>query len=111
MTEKEAANPILPAYDRHIFVCVGEKCHPTDGHAIYEHLKQSLKENASDSDLRRVKRSQSKCLGVCQGGPVCVVYPEGVWYCKMTKEKMDRVIRDHLRQGKTIQEWAFYPPA
>lgn len=112
----EAANslslkPTMPSYDRHIFVCVGEKCHATDGHQVYEHLKQKLKENSTDPALRRVKRSQSKCLGVCQGGPISVVYPEGIWYCGMNTKKMDRVIHDHLKQGMPVQEWVFYPPA
>ena len=109
MSPDVESKPVMAPYDRHIFVCVGEKCHPTDGHAVYEHLKQTLK-NSTDPQLRKVKRSQSKCLGVCQGGPISVVYPEGVWYCRMTQEKMDRVVHDHLKQGKMIQEWVFYPP-
>lgn len=95
----------MPPYDRHIFVCVGEKCHPSQGLPIYEHLKEKLRTNGSDPRLQRVKRSQSKCLGICQGGPIAVVYPEGVWYCQMTLEKMDRVIQQHLKEGKPVQEW------
>lgn len=112
--EHDAAStqkPTMPAYDRHIFVCVGDKCSPAEGHAVYEHLKQALKEGASDPALRRVKRSKSTCLGVCQGGPVSVVYPDGVWYCRMTKEKMDRVVQDHLKQGRPVKDFAFYPPS
>ncbi len=103
--------PVMPPYNRHIFVCVGEKCHTTDdGQIVYKHLKHRLKQEANDPVLKRVKRSQSKCLGVCQGGPISVVYPEGVWYCQMTPQKMDRVIDEHLKQGKPVQEWVFHPP-
>lgn len=111
MSEPQNPKPAMPAYDRHIFVCLGEKCHKNDdGRDVYDHLKRKLKENAADPALRRVKRSQSKCLGVCQGGPISVVYPEGVWYCGMTKQKMDRVIDDHLKHGMPVQDWVFYPP-
>lgn len=99
----------MPEYDRHIFVCTGEKCHPCDGAQVYEHLKNILKRNNQDPVLRRVKRSQSKCLGICQGGPISVVYPEGVWYCAMTSEKMEKVVESHLKKGKPVQEWVFYP--
>lgn len=98
----------MPPYDRHIFVCVGDKCHSTDGPALYDHLKMCLKKEAADPVLRRVKRSQSKCLGMCQGGPISVVYPEGVWYCHMTPDKMDRVVSEHLRQGKPVADWVFH---
>lgn len=101
------AKPVLPRYDRHIFVCVGEKCHPTEGARIYEHLKETLRKKANDPVLCRVKRSQSKCLGVCQGGPIGVVYPEGVWYCALTPEKMDQVVEDHLKNGKPVEKWVF----
>lgn len=112
MTDSQSAlskKPSMPDYDRHIFVCVGDKCHATDGNEVYEHLKQRLKSQSSDSALCRVKRSQSKCLGVCQGGPVSVVYPEGIWYYDMTKQKMDSVIEEHLKKGQPVQDWVFYP--
>ncbi|HCM42592.1 MAG TPA: hypothetical protein DIS66_04710 [Candidatus Omnitrophica bacterium] len=100
--------PVMPDYERHIFVCVGEKCHPSRGHAVYDHLKQTLKKDP-DPRLRCVKRSQSKCLTVCQGGPIAVVYPEGVWYGEMNEKKIDHVIEEHLKGGKPVDEWVFYP--
>jgi len=104
------SKPLMAPYRRHIFVCVGEKCHTdSSGVAVYEHLKQKLKENRTDPDLQLVMRSKSTCLGVCQKGPICVVYPEGVWYCGMTNTKMDRIVNDHLKQGKPVQDWVFYP--
>lgn len=98
----------VSSYERHIFVCVGEKCHPSDGLPLYEYLKEELRKNNADPALRKVKRSQSKCLGVCQRGPVAVVYPEGAWYGDMTQEKMTRVIREHLQKGQPITEWVSY---
>lgn len=103
----ESGKPPLPAYDRHIFICVGEKCHATDGLEVYEHLKRKLKENASDPAVKRIKRSQSKCLEICQKGPIGVVYPEGVWYCGLNKEKIDIIFEQHLKQGKPVGEWTF----
>ncbi len=105
----ESLKPVMPAYDRHIFVCVGDKCHPSQGLPVYEYLKGELKQNAADPRLKRVKRSQSKCLGVCQGGPIAVVYPDGVWYCAMNSEKMAQVIQKHLKEGQPVKEWVFYP--
>ena len=111
MTEAvTSGKPTIPTYDRHVFVCVGEKCHTdSSGAAVYEYLKQKLKENGLNNTLQRVRRSKTTCLGVCQKGPICVVYPEGVWYCGMTNIKMDRVLNDHLKQGKPVQDWIFYP--
>ncbi len=110
MPDESVSKPVLPEYDRHIFVCVGDKCHADQGLVVYDHLKSELKRRSKDHPvLKRVMRSQSKCLGVCQKGPISVVYPEGVWYCQLSVEKMDQVIESHLQCGVPVQEWTFKP--
>jgi (2Fe-2S) ferredoxin len=56
----------------------------------------------------RVKRGETPCLGVCSGGPIVVVYPDGIWYYDVTPELLERIVVEHLKQGKIVQESVFH---
>lgn len=102
---------VLP-YKRHIFICTGTKCAPEESPSLYEWLKKRLKELKLHEGAARIQRSQSHCLGVCAGGPLAVIYPEGVWYHHLDQEKLERVIQQHLIGGQPVEEYVLYrtPP-
>jgi (2Fe-2S) ferredoxin len=56
----------------------------------------------------RVKRGETPCLGVCAGGPIVVVYPEGVWYSHVTPELLERIVVEHLKNGRIVEEAVFF---
>jgi (2Fe-2S) ferredoxin len=56
----------------------------------------------------RVKRGETPCLGVCSGGPIVVVYPDGVWYSHVTPELLERIVVEHLKQGRIVEDAVFY---
>ena len=100
--------PVVP-YQKHIFVCVGEKCAQAgEGLGLYDKLKLRIKELGLEQGSQRICRSKTTCLGVCQGGPVGVVYPEGIWYGKLNEEKIERILQSHLIQGRPVEEWVIH---
>jgi len=42
------------------------------------------------------------CLGLCDSGPVMIVYPEGTWYVKLTPADVKEIVTSHLGQGKPV---------
>jgi (2Fe-2S) ferredoxin len=36
------------------------------------------------------------------------VYPEGVWYYAVTPKLLERIVVEHLRDGKIIEEAVFH---
>ena len=57
-----------------------------------------------------VSVSQTGCIGICQYEPVVEVFQPGkekVTYVKMTAEKAAKVIEEHIKGGKVVEEYTY----
>jgi len=102
-------SPRMNSYSRHLLLCTGVYCDP-DRHAptLYARLPHLLGDLGQYTNADRVKRGTTPCLGVCQGGPLLVVYPEGIWYHHVDEALLRRIIAEHLRQNRPLWEHVFH---
>ena len=101
--------PEMAPYARHVFFCTGEYCDPEHKSARLYHLfGRLLGELGQYENPERVKRGECACLGVCYGGPLLVVYPEGVWYHHVDEVALRRIIDEHLREGRVVEDLVFH---
>ena len=57
----------------------------------------------------RVKRTRTHCMVACKNmGPILVVYPEGVWYRCLDEASLDRIVSEHLEQGREVSDLVFH---
>ena len=97
----------VPYYQRHIFFCLndrenGEKSCAHDGaQEAFDHCKSRVKKMGL-AGPGKLRVNKSGCLDRCQGGPVAVVYPEGVWYTYVDKSDIDEIVESHLERGEVV---------
>jgi len=86
---------------RHLFLCLGPDCAPLEeGQVVWDYLKKRCAELHLP-----VMRTKAGCLRVCVGGPWLLVYPEGAWYGRMTPERCERILQEHIVSNRPVTEW------
>jgi len=101
-------------YKRHIFFCLNERASPEDSCARhgaqqgFDHCKAKVKaENLAGPGGVRVNKAG--CLDRCAGGPVAVVYPEGIWYTFVDQQDIDEIVESHLKRGDVVTRLVLPP--
>jgi (2Fe-2S) ferredoxin len=97
-------------YKRHIFFCLNDRdkskgedaCAHHNAEGAFTHCKQAVKK-AGLSGEGKVRVNKAGCLDRCAGGPIAVVYPEGVWYSYVDTHDIDEIVESHLKNGKVVE--------
>ncbi|HEX6881621.1 MAG TPA: methyltransferase dimerization domain-containing protein, partial [Terriglobales bacterium] len=100
----------MEPFRHHVFVCTQVKaegvtsCSASGSGGMLAALIKSLTDHGLDDD---VQVTTCGCMGLCDDGPVMIVYPDGVWYRKLQPGDMDEIVKSHLKDGAIVSrlEW------
>ncbi len=69
---------------------------------LFQHLAQSLMQKGIIGTVQPIRTA---CLNRCNAGPVMLVEPGHVMYAGLNKEKIDRIIEEHIIGGTPVAEY------
>ena len=102
------SKPTIKSYTNHLLVCTGPRCTQGEGELLFQQIGEKLQAHGLDRGDIGVKRTRCNCLGVCQAGPLVVLYPDGTWYYGVTPEVLDRILVEHVKNGRPVEAHRFY---
>jgi (2Fe-2S) ferredoxin len=94
-------------FERHIFVCENERPadHPKGSckHKGSAAVRARFKELVAKHGLRgTVRANMAGCLDACETGITVVIYPEAVWYGRVTLADVDEIFERHVLGGEPV---------
>jgi NADH:ubiquinone oxidoreductase subunit F (NADH-binding)/(2Fe-2S) ferredoxin/NAD-dependent dihydropyrimidine dehydrogenase PreA subunit len=92
-------------YRSHVLICGGTGCHSSGSSEVMEFFKTELTNNKLEKEVKLV---QTGCFGLCAEGPVVIVYPEGAFYSKVTKDDVSRIVSEHLLKGRIVTDLLYH---
>ena len=90
----------------HLFVCTQEmpegvvSCPSRGSHALLDALDREIEAFGLGRDAQV---TTCGCIGLCEEGPVMIVYPAGVWYRRVQPSDIPEIVQKHLRDGEPVE--------
>ena len=98
----------MSRFKKHLFFCVNER---TSGDPKGSCAKSGASELLSHAKIRShkmgmkgiVRVNKSGCLDACAKGPSVVVYSDDVWYAPRTKDDVEEILQEHIKNNRVVK--------
>jgi (2Fe-2S) ferredoxin len=102
----------MSKYKKHIFICTNDRegkeaCGSLRGMELIEAFKALAKDHP---DRLSIRTQKAGCLDVCKFGPALVVYPDAVFYGKVTVEDVQEIYHKHILQNTPVERLRLHFP-
>ncbi|MDD7647448.1 MAG: NADH-quinone oxidoreductase subunit NuoF [Ruminococcus bromii] len=91
-------------YRSHVLVCGGTGCTSNHSAEVIEALEAEIAKNGLAEEVKVVRTG---CFGLCEAGPVVIIYPEGTFYSRVKVEDVDEIVSEHLLKGRHVQHLVY----
>lgn len=88
-------------YRSHVLICGGTGCTSSKSREIKKELELELKRLGLENEIQIV---MTGCFGLCEAGPIVIIYPEGTFYSKVQVSDAKRIAEEHLLKGRIIKD-------
>ena len=95
----------MELYRSHVLICGGTGCHSSRSAEIMSTFQIELAKNKLENEIKLVGTG---CFGLCEVGPVVIVYPEGAFYSKVKPEDVTRIVTEHLLKGRIVEDLLYH---
>ena len=85
----------------HVMVCGGTGCTSSNSAGVIAEFERLLAEKGMDNEVKVVRTG---CFGLCEAGPVVIIYPEGAFYSHVKVTDVPRIVEEHLIKGRIVKD-------
>ena len=86
-------------YRTHVLVCGGTGCHAGGSAQVIAALESEIKKAGLEQEVCVV---QTGCHGLCELGPVMIIYPDDILYVMVKPEDAGEIVQEHLLKGRPV---------
>ncbi|HOF03439.1 MAG TPA: NADH-quinone oxidoreductase subunit NuoF, partial [Atribacterota bacterium] len=90
-----------------LLLCHGTSCMSNGAVRVREALEEALKEANLEKEVEIITTG---CMGICELGPIMVVYPDGVFYQQLKPEDAREIVQEHVLKGRVVERLFYKKP-
>lgn len=87
-----------------VLVCGGTGCLSSKSKQIKEAFDENIKALGLDNEIQVI---QTGCFGLCEKGPIVIVYPDQTFYSHVAVEDVAKICSEHLLKGRIYELKAY----
>lgn len=92
-------------YRSQVLVCGGTGCTSSGSRELIDAFKREFKKNGIEKEIELVRTG---CFGLCELGPVVIIYPEGAFYSKVKVTDIPELVMEHLVKGRILKRLIYH---
>ncbi len=87
-----------------VLICGGTGCLSSKAKQIEEEFTKVLADIGIEKEVNIVLTG---CFGLCEKGPIVIVYPEEMFYSKVKVEDVKEICEEHLYKGRVVNRLVY----
>ena len=90
-----------------IAICAGAGCHGLNNGAVVRAFQEEIeKQGLTD----KVDVRATGCHGMCEQGPNVAIYPEEIYYVKVTPEDVPEIVKQTIQEKNVVERLVYTDP-
>lgn len=94
-------------YEKHLMICGATGCLSSGSAKVHQALVEELAKHKLEKKCRLV---MTGCPGFCEVGPIIVIYPDEVFYCRLKPQDIPELVEKHLLGGEIVERLLYKGP-
>ncbi len=97
----------MSKFRMHILVCGGTGCTSSESLEVYDTFQKVIEEQGLGEEVQILKTG---CFGFCEQGPIVKIYPDNIFYVKVSAHDVDELVSEHVIKGRSVNRLLYVDP-
>lgn len=92
-------------YRSQVLICGGTGCHSSGSGKLVKSFQKEFKKHNIQEEIELITTG---CFGLCELGPIVIIYPEGAFYSRVEEEDIPELVEEHLIKGRILKRLIYH---